>query len=107
GGDAMDIVAALAAAGISLRQAVLLGVQSWDNPKIFSNPLAQDAWYAGPDPAGFRSFAARYRGRYHEEPPRAAALAYEGVALIAALTKSERRVTADELTSPLGFAGVD
>ncbi len=90
GGDAMDVVAALAAAGVNLHQAVLLGTQSWDNPKVFSNPLAQDAWYAGPDPAGFRSFAARYRSRYHEEPPRAAALAYEGVVLVAALAKTQR-----------------
>ena len=107
GAGAMDVVAALAAAGVSLHQAVLLGTQSWDNPKVFSNPLAQDAWYAGPDPAGFRSFAARYRSRYHEEPPRAAALAYEGVVLVAALARMQRPITDDALTSPLGFAGVD
>jgi ABC-type branched-subunit amino acid transport system substrate-binding protein len=107
GGDAMDVVSALSAAGLTLHQTVLLGTQSWDNPKMFSNPLAQDAWYAGPDPAGFRSFAARYRSRYHEQPPRAAALAYEGVMLIAALAKTQRRITDDALTSPVGFAGVD
>jgi ABC-type branched-subunit amino acid transport system substrate-binding protein len=107
GGDAMDVVSALSNAGVTLHQTVLLGTQSWDTPKMFSNPLAQDAWYAGPDPAGFRSFAARYRSRYHEEPPRAAALAYEGVMLVAALARTQRRITDEALTSPLGFAGVD
>jgi ABC-type branched-subunit amino acid transport system substrate-binding protein len=107
GGDAMDLVSALAAAGVTLHQTVLLGTQSWDNPKVFSNPLAQDIWYAGPDPAGFRSFAARYRSRYDEEPPRTAALAYEGVMLIAALARTHRPITDEALTTPLGFAGVD
>lgn len=60
GHDAMDVVSALAAAGVTLHQTVLLGTQSWDNPKVFSNPLAQDTWYGGPEPAGFRSFGDLY-----------------------------------------------
>ena len=108
GGDAMDLGAAFAAASVDLRHVVLLGTQSWDNPRVFANPLFQDAWYAGPDPASFRSFAARYRGRYHEDPPHAAALAYEGVALVAGLARTHaHRITDEALTSPLGFVGVD
>jgi ABC-type branched-subunit amino acid transport system substrate-binding protein len=44
---------------------------------------------SAPDPAGFRAFAERYRARYGAEPPRPAALAYDAVAVIAALVKTQ------------------
>jgi ABC-type branched-subunit amino acid transport system substrate-binding protein len=110
GGEAVnDVVAALSAAGIDLRQFALLGTQLWDDPKIFSNPLLEGGWYPAPDPAGFRAFADRYRARYRQDPPRPAALAYDAVALIAALVKSQgpQRITNDALANPSGFAGID
>lgn len=110
GGEAVnDVVAALSAAGVNLRQLALLGTQLWDDPKVFSNPLLEGGWYPAPDPAGFRSFADRYRGRYRQDPPRPAALAYDAVALIAALVKTQgpQRITDEVLTSPSGFAGID
>ena len=65
--------------------------------------------YAAPDPAGFRSFATRYKNKYGGEPVRTATLAYDAVALIAALARTQgpQRFSTDVLTSSSGFAGID
>jgi branched-chain amino acid transport system substrate-binding protein len=104
-----DVIAALSAAGLNLRQLALIGTQLWDDPKIYSNPQLEGAWYPAPDPAGFRAFADRYRNRYHNDPPRPAALAYDAVSLIASLTKAQgsQRITNEVLANPSGFAGID
>jgi branched-chain amino acid transport system substrate-binding protein len=110
GGDGVtDMVQALAAAGVNLRQFALLGTQLWEDPKIFSNPALEGGWYPAPDPAGFRAFAGRYRSRYGQDPPRPAALAYDAVALVAALAKTQgsQRITNEVLANPSGFAGID
>ena len=94
---------------VNPRQFAMLGTQLWDDPKIFSNPLLEGGWYPAPDPAGFRAFADRYRGRYRLDPPRPATLAYDAVALVAALVKAQgaQRITNEVLTNPSGFAGID
>jgi branched-chain amino acid transport system substrate-binding protein len=72
--------------------------------------LLAGGWYPAPDPAGFRAFADRYRSRYgQDDPPRVAGLAYDAVALVAALKKKQGspRVTNEVLTNPSGFAGID
>jgi len=104
-----DAVQALANAGVNLKQFALLGTQLWDDPKVFANPLLEGGWYPAPDPAGFRAFASRYRSRYGQDPPRPAALAYDAVALVAALVKTQgsQRITNEVLTNPSGFAGID
>jgi branched-chain amino acid transport system substrate-binding protein len=110
GGEAVsNVIAALSAAGVNLRQFALMGTQLWDDPKIFSNPLLEGGWYPGPDPAGFRSFADRYRSRYRQDPARPAELAYDAVTLVAALVKTQgsQRITNEALTNPSGFAGID
>ena len=63
-----------------------------------------------PDSAGFRAFSTRYRAKYGQEPVRTATLAYDAVALVAALVKqqpSPQRFSEQTLTSPSGFAGID
>ena len=110
GGEAVNnVVAALSSAGVNVRQLVLLGTQLWDDPKIFANPLLEGGWYPAPDPAGFRAFADRYRSRHRQDPPRPASLAYDAVALVAALVKANgsQRITNEVLTNPSGFAGID
>jgi branched-chain amino acid transport system substrate-binding protein len=109
-GEAVNnVIAALSAAGVNIRQFALMGTQLWDDPKIFSNPLLEGGWYPAPDPAGFRAFADRYRSRYRQDPPRPAALAYDAVTLVAALAKTQGapRITNEALTNPSGFAGID
>jgi branched-chain amino acid transport system substrate-binding protein len=108
GDSAGDVVAALVAAGVNLRQFTILGTQLWDDPKVFANAQLEGAVYAAPDPAAFRAFADKYRNRYREDPPRPAALAYDAVSLIVSLTRAQpgQRITNEVLTNPSGFAGL-
>jgi len=109
-GDSLAaVVDALTAAHANLRALQLLGTGLWDSPRVFSNPSLQGGLYAAPDPSGFRAFAGRYRTRYGQEPVRTATLAYDAVALIAALARTQgpQRFSTDVLTNSSGFAGID
>lgn len=105
--DGADAV--LTANGIDTKRVQLLGTGLWEDAQIFSNPLLDGAWYAGPDSTGFRNFSARYRGRYGRDPVRTASLAYDAVALVAALIKTQgnQRFSDNVLTNPSGFTGID
>jgi branched-chain amino acid transport system substrate-binding protein len=94
---------------LDTRRVQLLGTGLWDDPHIFANPLLQGGWYAAPDSNGFRNFSARYRQRYSQDPVRTATLAYDAVAMVAALVKTQgpQRFSDQTLTNPSGFAGID
>jgi ABC-type branched-subunit amino acid transport system substrate-binding protein len=109
-GDSVVTVAdALTAAGANLKNIQLLGTGLWDNPRVFASPALQGGLYAAPDPSGFRSFSARYRAKFGADPVRTATLAYDAVALVAALARTQgpQRFSPDVLTNPSGFAGID
>jgi ABC-type branched-subunit amino acid transport system substrate-binding protein len=105
----VGVADALTAAGANLKSVQLLGTGLWDNPRVFASSKLQGGLYAAPDPAGFRAFAARYRAKYRNEPVRTATLAYDAVALVAALARTQggQRFTAEVLTNTSGFAGID
>ncbi len=108
--DAPRIATMLASSGANLKRVQLLGTGLWgDDMRIAAATQLDGAWYAAPDPAGFRNFAARYRARYGAEPVRTAALAYDAVALVAALVKTQgqQRFSESVLTNSSGFAGID
>jgi branched-chain amino acid transport system substrate-binding protein len=110
GADAVpQVVQALAADRVNLRRVQLLGTGLWDDPRIFSTKSLDGGWYAAPESSGFRNFAARYRARYGSEPVRTATLAYDAVALVAALVKTQgaQRFSEQVLTNSSGFAGID
>jgi ABC-type branched-subunit amino acid transport system substrate-binding protein len=99
-GDAVASVAdGLTAAGANLQNVQLLGTGLWDNPRVFASSRMQGGLYAAPDPAGFRAFSARYRSKYGAEPVRTATLAYDAVALVAALSRTQggKRFTSEVL----------
>jgi ABC-type branched-subunit amino acid transport system substrate-binding protein len=108
-GDAVVSVAdALTAAGANLKNIQLLGTGLWDNPRVAASANLQGGLYAAPDPAGFRAFSGRYRTKYGADPVRTATLAYDAVALVAALARTQNQhFSADVLTNPSGFAGID
>jgi hypothetical protein len=109
-GDSVVTVAdALTAAGANLKNIQLLGTGLWDNPRVFASPALQGGLYAAPDPSGFRSFSARYRAKFGGDPVRTAPLAYDAVALVAALARTQgpQRFSPEVLTNPSGFAGID
>jgi branched-chain amino acid transport system substrate-binding protein len=111
GGDAApEIAQQLIADGVSTKKLQLLGTGLWeDDARIYSAGPLEGAWYAAPDPAGFRNFAARYRARFKQDPQRTATLAYDAVALIAALVKTQgaKRFSPEVLTNPSGFSGIN
>jgi ABC-type branched-subunit amino acid transport system substrate-binding protein len=110
GGDAVpQVAAALGAGGVNLKRVQLLGTGLWDDQRVFSDKTLDGGWYAAPEQAGFRSFSERYRAQYHSEPVRTATLAYDAVALVAALVKTQgaQRFSEQVLTNSSGFAGID
>ncbi|MEP7031956.1 MAG: penicillin-binding protein activator, partial [Pseudolabrys sp.] len=110
GADAVpQVAAALAGAGVNLKRVQLLGTGLWDDPRIAAAPALHGGFYAAPESTGFRNFSGRYRARYQQDPVRTATLAYDAVALVAALVKTQgpARFSEQVLTNSSGFAGID
>jgi ABC-type branched-subunit amino acid transport system substrate-binding protein len=109
--DAVPQVAqALASNGVDLKRVQLLGTGLWgDDTRISSDKLLEGGWYPSPEQTGFRNFSGRYRARYGQDPVRTATLAYDAVALVAALVKTQgtQRFSDQVLTNPSGFSGID
>lgn len=112
--DSPDVVPqvaqALAANGVDFKRVQLLGTGLWgDDTRISSEKLLDGGWYPSPEQTGFRNFSSRYRARYGQDPVRTATLAYDAVALVAALVKTQgmQRFSEQVLTNPSGFAGID
>lgn len=109
-GDALvNVAQTLTASGANLKRLQVLGTGLWDNPRVAADPNLQGGFYAAPDPSGFRGFAGRYKAKFGAEPVRTATLAYDAVALVAALARTQggQRFTAEVLTNTSGFAGID
>jgi len=104
-----QVVNALAANGVDLRRVQMIGPGLWEDARISSTAALDGAWYAAPEATGYRNFSARYRARYGQDPVRTATLAYDAVALVAALVKTQgpQRFSEPSLTNPSGFAGID
>ncbi len=110
GADAVPtIVQMLNANGVDTKRVQPLGTGLWEDAQLFSNPQLEGAWYAGPDSTGFRNFSGRYRSRYGQDPVRTSSLAYDAVALVAALVKTQgrQRFSEEVLTNSSGFTGID
>jgi ABC-type branched-subunit amino acid transport system substrate-binding protein len=105
----VQLVQALAADHVNLKRLQLLGTGVWDDPHIFSTPALHGALYPGPDPNAYRTFSAQYRARFGQDPVRASTLAYDAVALVAALVKMQgaQRFSEAVLTNSSGFSGKD
>jgi hypothetical protein len=104
-----QVVNALAANGVDLRRVQVIGSGLWEDARISSTAALDGAWYAAPEATGYRNFSARYRARFGQDPVRTATLAYDAVALVAALVKTQgpQRFSEPSLTNPSGFAGID
>src|SRR5471032_1301112 len=110
GADAVpQVVQALAGAGVNMKRVQLLGTGLWDDTRIFQTPALDGGWFTAPEPGGFKNFSGRYRARYGQDPVRTATLAYDAVALVAALVKTQgtQRFSEQILTSSSGFTGID
>src|SRR3984885_15007341 len=109
GDSVVQMADALTAAGANLKNIQLLGTGLWDNPRVYASANLQGGLYAAPDPSGFRAFSGRYRTKYGNDPVRTATLAYDAVALVCALARTQggQRFAPEVLTNTSGFAGID
>ncbi|MCB1437509.1 MAG: penicillin-binding protein activator [Rhodobiaceae bacterium] len=108
-GPVRALLPALVQNGTDLKRVKLLGSGQWDDPALLREPALAGAWYAAPDPSGWRDFSSRYQAIYGVQPPRIATIAYDAVSLAAALARQPKgeRYTSELLTNSGGFAGVD
>lgn len=84
-----------------------LGLGNWYSHDLGIEPTLRGAWFPGPDPTEFDSLMNRYSEIYEAYPGRLAALAYDAVAVAAALASDapdNGRITSERLLSPSGFA---
>lgn len=97
---------------IDPNQVQLLGTGLWNDPSLLSEPPLHGAWFAAPDPAMPTSFIDRYQALFGAVPPRIATIAYDGMSLVAALSRDtlqegETRFSDYRLTGETGFLGLD
>ena len=72
-------------------------------------PGVQGGWFALPDPQRTAQFNSRFQAANGNAPHPIAGLAYDGIAAIGALAKSNQReaLGRNALTQPAGFQGVN
>ena len=87
----------------------ILGLSSWEDPTLLTEPGLAGAWFATTPSDRREWFFARFKETYGEEAPRLATLTYDAVALAAALMRNG--VSGDfsdaALTDWRGFGGVE
>ena len=86
-----------------------IGLARWDTPRqTLDLPGVQGGWFALPDPQRTAQFNSRFQAANGTAPHPIAGLAYDGIAAIGALAKSNQReaLGRNALTQPAGFQGV-
>ena len=120
GGDRLRTVAGLLALNDVLAPDYqYLGISNWNDPSLQSEHVLRGGWFTAPEPDISARFAGRYEEAFKAKPDRFASMAYDAVALAAALAergqergrpggKSGRNpFTRRALTDPNGFLGAD
>ena len=87
----------------------LLGLASWNDPVLAREQVMQGAWFATAPDNNRSWFGNHFAGAYNTESSRLATLAYDAMALAAALTSSGAGGDFSEraITDWRGFQGVD
>jgi branched-chain amino acid transport system substrate-binding protein len=105
-----QVVPLMAYRDLDPRQTKYLGTGLWDTANIWREGALLGAWYAAPPPETRADFEKRFNETYGRAPPRLASLAYDATALAGLIgTKAPNGslLTAQTLSDPNGFAGVD
>lgn len=95
---------------VDISRVKLLGVSSWNNPRLTREPALRGGWFAAPDPEISRNFENRFAGAFGAPPPRLASLAYDATLLSTRLAREPRRrnrFSLDAITDPNGYFGAD
>jgi hypothetical protein len=115
GEEVLRIAPLLAFYDIDPSQIKLLGTWLWDDPALRTEPSLAGAWFAAPAAATRQLFIERFKRLYERSPDRRATLAYDATALAIVLAQRAARAneagstmfTAEALTTPGGFTGMD
>lgn len=86
-----------------------LGLTRWDTrPQLHNLAAVKSGWFTMPDTARYQNFQSRFEAAYGARPHPLAGLAYDGIAAIGALAKTQTSdaLTTGRLTQGAGFAGV-
>ena len=95
---------------VDINRVKILGVSSWNNPRLTREPALRGGWFAAPDPEIKSNFDKRFAAAFGAPPPRLASLAYDASLLSARLAATQRRRSRfDEraITDPNGYFGAD
>lgn len=104
-----EITAWLGYYDVNPNEVRLLGLANWNDPDLLREPLLRGGWYAMTPDDRHAWFAQRYQAAYGEEPTPVAALAYDAMALAAALAHggSSGDFSERAITDWRGFSGVE
>ena len=108
--DLPFIVQLLPEKGIKAPDYQYIGLTRWDStPQLFKLNALNGGWFAMPDPEIYQKFVTRYNESFGARPHPLAGLAYDGIAAIGALTKSQGKnaLKRSNLTQRAGFIGVN
>lgn len=95
---------------VNINEIKLLGVSSWNNPRLTREPALRGGWFAAPDPTITKAFEDRYAAAFGAKPPRLASLSYDATLLAARLAQAPRRrgrFDENAITDPNGYFGAD
>lgn len=109
GDGAENTAKALQRAGIDKAKVQLMGTSTWDDPRIYAQPVFQGGWFPLADKAGYQAFAQRYKAKFGSDPVRLATLAYDAVFLANALHGKfgDQAFAEANITTPDGAIGLD
>jgi branched-chain amino acid transport system substrate-binding protein len=98
----------LSYSGLTTGRLKLLGTSAWDVPILTRDDALIGGWYAASDPAGWTTFAEKYRRTFGTAPPRLATLSYDAMTMALALSANPgpARFSSENLTRSQGFNGV-
>jgi len=110
GGQALrELAPTLSDNGLDTTKVKLLGSGLWYDQANNKETSLEGGIFAAPAPNSDEAFNAKYKAAFGAVPPQLATLAYDAVSLVALLSAGEpyHRFTANALTDPNGFAGID
>ncbi len=103
-----QIADSLPKAGLNPGSVQMMGTMLWQNePELGKVAALNNAIFAAAPPQSLNRFEALYKKAYGSNPLSIAALAYDGAALAAALSRDGGQYTIQNLTNPDGFRGVN
>ena len=97
-------------AGVNPEVTQFIGLTRWDIPaQTLDLPGVQGGWFALPDPARSSAYRAQYEAAYGGQPHPIGSLAFDGMAAIGALVKSNKSnpLSAGSLAQGAGFQGAN